>query len=181
MPSRATEPLCAKRKKKKDSGSYSLSPQTRDSLCWLFIFRSPSRVPYRTELIPRAPKWRRTRTPTRNPGKPNFVLPNLDSVNHCTSKEISMEIKRYLLVQWLTESIFGKFRAKRNSAFQSRFGELGSVTLKIKHQQRERVMCVCVCVCSVYYQPNSSRRGGPPSRPPTSNVCKAGVTLFFTF
>jgi hypothetical protein len=31
-------------------------------------------------------------------------LPNLDSVNHCTSKEISMEIKRYLLVQWLTES-----------------------------------------------------------------------------
>jgi hypothetical protein len=41
-------------------------------------------------------------------GKPNFVLPNLDSVNHCTSKEISIEIKRYLLVQWLTESIFGK-------------------------------------------------------------------------
>ena len=37
-------------------------------------------------------------------GMPNFVLPNLDSVNHCTSKEISMEIKRYLLVQWLTES-----------------------------------------------------------------------------
>jgi len=30
-------------------------------------------------------------------GKPNFVLPNLDSVNHCTSKEISMEIKRYSL------------------------------------------------------------------------------------
>jgi hypothetical protein len=23
-----------------------------------------------------------------------------------------------------------------------------------------------VCVCSVYYQPNSSRRGGPLSRPP---------------
>ena len=41
-------------------------------------------------------------------GMPNFVLPNLDSVNHCTSKEISMEIKRYLLVQWLTESRFGK-------------------------------------------------------------------------
>ena len=39
---------------------------------------------------------------------PNFVLPNLDSVNHCTSNEISMEIKRYLLVQWLTESRFGK-------------------------------------------------------------------------
>ena len=30
---------------------------------WLFILRSPSRVPYRTELIPRAPKGRRTRTP----------------------------------------------------------------------------------------------------------------------
>ena len=30
------------------------------------------------------------------------------TVNHCTSKEISMEIKRYLLVQWLTESRFGK-------------------------------------------------------------------------
>ena len=30
-----------------------------------FSLRSPSRVPYRTELIPRAPnlKWRRTRTP----------------------------------------------------------------------------------------------------------------------
>ncbi len=41
-------------------------------------------------------------------GMPNFVLPNLDSVNHCTSKEISMEIKRYLLAQWLTESRFGK-------------------------------------------------------------------------
>jgi hypothetical protein len=41
-------------------------------------------------------------------GKPNFVLPNLDSVNHCTSKEISIEIKRYLLVQLLTESRFGK-------------------------------------------------------------------------
>jgi len=41
-------------------------------------------------------------------GNPNFVLPNLDSVNHCTSKEISMEIKRYLLVQWLTESRFVK-------------------------------------------------------------------------
>ena len=41
-------------------------------------------------------------------GIPYFLLPNLDSVNHCTSKEISMEIKRYLLVQWLTESRFGK-------------------------------------------------------------------------
>jgi hypothetical protein len=41
-------------------------------------------------------------------GMPNFLLPNLDSVNHCTSKEISMEIKRYLLLQWLTESRFGK-------------------------------------------------------------------------
>jgi hypothetical protein len=28
-----------------------------------FSLRSPSRVPYRTELIPRAPKGRRTRTP----------------------------------------------------------------------------------------------------------------------
>ena len=41
-------------------------------------------------------------------GMPNFLLPNLDSVNHCTSKEISVEIKRYLLVQWLTESRFGR-------------------------------------------------------------------------
>ena len=29
--------------------------------------RSPSRVPYRTELLQRAPKGRLTRTPTRNP------------------------------------------------------------------------------------------------------------------
>ena len=131
----------------------------------LFL-RSPSRVPYRTELIPRAPNGDVPGPPTRNPcprhrscrghippqswylvlgshvrgllvtylrwtktepaefstrvsfrpemfllfsiGMPNFVSPNLDSVNHCTSKEISMEIKRYLLVQWLTESRFGK-------------------------------------------------------------------------
>jgi len=46
-------------------------------------------------------------------GMPNFVLPNLDSVNHCTSKEISTEIKRYLLVQWLTESRFGKTKFNR--------------------------------------------------------------------
>ncbi len=31
---------------------------------------------------------------------PNFEMPNLDSVNHCTSKENQ-------LVQWLTESRFG--------------------------------------------------------------------------
>ena len=30
-------------------------------------------------------------------GIPYFLLPNLDSVNHCTSKEISTETKRYLL------------------------------------------------------------------------------------
>ena len=53
---------------------------------------------------------RRHETPFR---KRNSLFPfaefeNLDSVNHCTSKEISMEIKRYLLVQWLTESRFGK-------------------------------------------------------------------------
>ena len=34
------------------------------SVCVDCLFlRSPSRVPYRTELIPRAPKGRRTRTP----------------------------------------------------------------------------------------------------------------------
>ena len=33
-------------------------------------------------------------------------------------------------------------------------------------EKRRRHLCYCVCVCSVYYQPNSSRRGGPLSRPP---------------
>jgi hypothetical protein len=35
---------------------------------------------------------------------PNFVLPNLDSVNHCTSKYLFISILISLLVQWLTES-----------------------------------------------------------------------------
>jgi len=44
---------------------WSFSNQTPNptlSVDCLFL-RSPSRVPYRTELIPRAPKWRCTRTP----------------------------------------------------------------------------------------------------------------------
>jgi hypothetical protein len=50
------------------SGSVSAGPyhihRGRAPLCVDCLFlRSPSRVPYRTELIPRAPKWRRTRTP----------------------------------------------------------------------------------------------------------------------
>ena len=38
---------------------------TREGVCVLSVYflRSPSRVPYRTELLPRAPKGRRTRTP----------------------------------------------------------------------------------------------------------------------
>jgi hypothetical protein len=39
-------------------------------------------------------------------GIPYFLLPNLDSVNHCTSKYLFILIS--LLVQWLTESRFGK-------------------------------------------------------------------------
>ena len=50
------------------SGSVSAGPyhihRGRAPLCVDCLFlRSQSRVPYRTELIPRAPKWRRTRTP----------------------------------------------------------------------------------------------------------------------
>ena len=41
-------------------------------------------------------------------GMPNFVLPNLDSVNHCTSRYLFISILISLLVQWLTESRFGK-------------------------------------------------------------------------
>jgi hypothetical protein len=40
----------------------------------LFL-RSPSRVLYRTELIPRAPKWRRTRTPHPQSLSQNPELP----------------------------------------------------------------------------------------------------------
>jgi hypothetical protein len=35
-------------------------------------------------------------------------LPNLDSVNHCTSKYLFVSVLISLLVQWLTESRFGK-------------------------------------------------------------------------
>ena len=41
-------------------------------------------------------------------GIPYFLLPNLDSVNHCTSKYLFISILISLLVQWLTESRFGK-------------------------------------------------------------------------
>ena len=41
-------------------------------------------------------------------GIPYFLLPNLDSVNHCTSKYLFVSILISLLVQWLTESRFGK-------------------------------------------------------------------------
>jgi len=37
-----------------------------------------------------------------------YYLPNLDSVNHCTSKYLFISILISLLVQWLTESRFGK-------------------------------------------------------------------------
>ena len=61
-----------------------------------------------------------------------------------------MEIKRYLLVQWLTESRFGKTKFGFPIEIRSRLGdlknkqstervygiELGSVTLKINNQQR---------------------------------------------
>jgi hypothetical protein len=61
-----------------------------------------------------------------------------------------MEIKRYLLVQWLTESRFGKTKFGIPIEIRSRLGdlknkqstervygiELGSVTLKINNQQR---------------------------------------------
>ena len=36
-------------------------------------------------------------------GIPYFLLPNLDSVNHCTSKYLSISILISLLVQWLTK------------------------------------------------------------------------------
>ena len=36
-------------------------------------------------------------------GIPYFLLPNLDSVNHCTSKYLFISILISLLVQWLTE------------------------------------------------------------------------------
>jgi hypothetical protein len=41
-------------------------------------------------------------------GMPNFILLNLDSVNHCTSKYLFISILISLLVQWLTESRFDK-------------------------------------------------------------------------
>ena len=50
-------------------------------------------------------------------GIPYFLLPNLDSVNHCTSKYLSISILISLLVQWLTESRFAKRNS--NSAFRS--------------------------------------------------------------
>jgi hypothetical protein len=40
--------------------------------------------------------------------KAEFRFPNLDSVNHCTSKYLFISILISLLVQWLTESRFGK-------------------------------------------------------------------------
>ena len=39
---------------------------------------------------------------------PYCLLPNLDSVNHCTSKYLFISILISFLVQWLTESRFGK-------------------------------------------------------------------------
>jgi hypothetical protein len=66
-----------------------------------------------------------------------------------------MEIKRYLgsalLVQWLTESRFGKTKfgipIEKRSRHLAHVGrvlygtELGSVTLKINNQQRESHVC----------------------------------------
>ena len=41
-------------------------------------------------------------------GIPYCLLPNLDSVNHCTSKYLFISILISLLVLWLTESRYGK-------------------------------------------------------------------------
>ena len=62
-------------------------------------------------------------------GKPNFVLPNLDSVNHCTSKYLFISILISLLVQWLTES-------------RSRFG-IGDLKNKqsTERESQQRVSC----------------------------------------
>ena len=37
---------------------------------------------------------------------------------------------------------------------------------RTRHGERRMNSAPAICVCSVYYQPNSSRRGGPLSRPP---------------
>ena len=62
----------------------------------MFIFKVTG-----TELIPRAPKLR------ISIGMPNFEMPNLDSVNHCTSDFLTgtMVIVPVisLLVQWLVD------------------------------------------------------------------------------
>jgi hypothetical protein len=48
----------------RDSAFRNSAFQSRFGVCVGCLFlRSPSRIPYRTELIPRAPKGRRTRTP----------------------------------------------------------------------------------------------------------------------
>ena len=64
---------------------------------------------------------------------PNFVLPNLDSVNHCTSKYLFISILISLLVQWLTESRFGK----------TKFG----FPIEIRSTSSLALLCVCVWVC----------------------------------
>ena len=74
-------------------------PRIHETLCWLFIFKvtEPSSIPYRTH--PACAK--RATYPDPPPvipvpdtapklvfgpvGMPNFEMPNLDSVNHCTS------------------------------------------------------------------------------------------------
>jgi hypothetical protein len=64
-------------------------------------------------------------------GIPYFLLPNLDSVNHCTSKYLFISILISLLVQWLTESRFGKtkfgFPIEIRSSPYSQHGILSSL------------------------------------------------------
>ena len=73
-------------------------------------------------------------------GKPNFVLPNIDSVNHCTSKYLFISILISLLVQWLTESRFGKTKFGFSIEIRRYRTRLGDLKNK---QSTERESHVC--------------------------------------